>query len=51
VTVMKERVVDEGQIVTAGGVTAGIDLGIHLVRRLAGEGVAVAIAKQMELPG
>lgn len=50
-TATKERVVDEGQIVTAGGVTAGIDLGIYLVRRLAGEGVAVAIAKQMELPG
>lgn len=47
----KERVVDEGQIVTAGGVTAGIDLGLHLVRRLAGEEVASAIAKQMELPG
>lgn len=50
-TPAKERIVDEGQIVTAGGVTAGIDLGLHLVRRLAGEGVAVAIAKQMEVPG
>jgi len=50
-TASKDRVVDEGQVVTAGGVTAGIDLGLHLVRRLAGEGVAVAIAKQMELPG
>lgn len=48
---VKERVVDEGQVVTAGGVTAGIDLGLYLVRRLAGEGVAVAIAKQMEVPG
>ena len=50
-TAVKDRVVDEGQIVTAGGVTAGIDLGLHLVRRLAGEGVAIAIAKQMEIPG
>lgn len=49
--IAKDRVVDEGQLVTAGGVTAGIDLGLHLVRRLAGEGVAVAIAKQMEVPG
>jgi putative intracellular protease/amidase/uncharacterized protein (DUF952 family) len=49
--ISKDRVVDDGQIVTAGGVTAGIDLGLHLVRRLAGEGVAVAIAKQMEVPG
>ena len=33
-----ERVVDEGKLVTAGGVTSGIDLGLHLVRRrLAGD--------------
>lgn len=48
-TATDERVVDEGQLVTAGGVTAGIDLGLHLVRRLAGDAVAVAIAKQMEV--
>ncbi len=42
------RVVDEGQLVTAGGVTCGIDLGLHLVRRLAGDEVAGAIATQME---
>ena len=33
---MTDRVVDAGQVVTAGGVTAGIDLGLHLVGRLAG---------------
>ena len=43
-----ERVVEHGQIVTAGGVTAGIDLGLHLVRRLAGDEAAEAIAAQME---
>jgi cyclohexyl-isocyanide hydratase len=43
------RVVDEGQVVTAAGVTAGIQLGIHLVRRLAGDDAAAAIAKQMEV--
>lgn len=43
-----DRVVDEGRVVTAGGVTAGIDLGLHLVRRLEGAEVAAAIAKQME---
>jgi putative intracellular protease/amidase/uncharacterized protein (DUF952 family) len=43
-----ERVVDEGQLVTAGGVTAGIELGLHLVLRLAGEEIARAIAEQME---
>lgn len=44
------RVVDEGQVVTGGGVTCGLDVGMHLVRRLAGDEVARAIARQMELP-
>ena len=43
-----ERVVDEGQLVTAGGVTSGIDLGLHLVRRLAGADAHAKIAAQME---
>ena len=48
-TAVRERVVDEGQVVTAGGVTCAIDLGLHLVRRLEGAEVAAAIAKQMEV--
>ena len=50
-TAVDDRVVDEGQVVSAGGVTSGLDLGVHLVRRLAGDDVAAAIARQMELPG
>ena len=46
---VRERVVDEGQLVTAAGVTSGIDLGLHLVRRLAGEAAYVRIAAQMEV--
>ena len=45
---VSERVVDEGQLVTAGGVTSGLDLGLHLVRRLEGADVADRIARQME---
>ena len=47
-TAVSERVVDEGQVVTAGGVTSGLDLGVHLVRRLMGADVASRIARQME---
>jgi cyclohexyl-isocyanide hydratase len=47
-TAVRERVVDEGQLVTAGGVTSGIDLGLHLVRRLEGDEAAEKIARQME---
>ena len=32
-----ERYVDSGQVITASGVSAGIDMALHLVRRLAGE--------------
>lgn len=44
-----ERVVDEGQLITAGGVTSGIELGLHLVRRLAGDDAHARIAAQMEV--
>lgn len=43
-----ERVVDEGKVVTVGGVTAALDLGLHLVGRYAGQAVRAAIQRQME---
>ncbi len=49
-TLVVQRVVDEGQLVTAAGVTSAIDLGLHLARRLEGEAAASAIAAQMEWP-
>ncbi len=49
--VTEERVVDSGQLVTAGGVTAGIELGIALVRRLVGEEACRVIGRQMEVVG
>jgi cyclohexyl-isocyanide hydratase len=48
---VRRRVVDELQIVTAAGVTAGIDLGLHLVRRLTDEATAAAVGRQMEVSG
>jgi putative intracellular protease/amidase/uncharacterized protein (DUF952 family) len=48
-TAVAERVVDEGQVITAGGVTSGIDAGLHVVRRLMGEAVAWKVAAQMEV--
>ena len=46
--VVNQRVVDEGDIVTAGGVTAAIDLGLHLVERLVGEEGKERIRRQMD---
>ncbi len=48
--VVDERVVDEGDIVTARGVTSAIDLGLYLVERLAGAAARARIAKQMDYP-
>ena len=42
------RWVDEGNIVTSAGVSAGIDMSLHLLRRLYGEEAAAATARGME---
>jgi transcriptional regulator GlxA family with amidase domain len=40
--------VDCGRVVTSGGISAGIDMSLHLVERLAGRQLAEATARQME---
>lgn len=42
------RWVDEGNIVTSGGISAGIDMSLHLVERLAGRELAIRTARQLE---
>lgn len=49
--VVRERVVDEGRVVTAGGVTSALDLGMHLVAKHWGPEAALTIARQMEYRG
>ncbi|MFC7081595.1 DJ-1/PfpI family protein [Halorussus caseinilyticus] len=46
--VVDARVVDDGDVVTAGGITSGLDLALHLVGRLCGESVAEEVATAME---
>lgn len=46
--VIDARVVDDGDVVTAGGVTAGIDLALHLVEREFGAELARGIAEGIE---
>ena len=51
VTVDSElHVVDQGRIITAAGISAGIDMALHLVARYCGETVARSTAKHMEYP-
>ncbi len=47
--VIDARVVDDGDVVTAGGVTSGLDLGLHLLSRIAGPAVAEAVGVEMEI--
>lgn len=49
--VTDRRVVDEGTIVTAGGVSSSLDLGLYLVEKFWGGEARVKIAAQMEYRG
>lgn len=42
------RWVDQGSVVTSAGISAGIDMSLHLVERLAGRELALATARQMD---
>jgi transcriptional regulator GlxA family with amidase domain len=42
------KFVDEGNIITAGGISAGINMSLHIVSRLLGADVARETAKRME---
>jgi transcriptional regulator GlxA family with amidase domain len=44
----RARFVDDGDIVTAGGVTSGLDLALHIVERVAGASIADKVAREIE---
>jgi transcriptional regulator GlxA family with amidase domain len=48
VNVVRTRVVDDGDLVTAGGVTSGLDLALHLLDRSYGPRVALAVEELFE---
>lgn len=48
--VVDERIVDEGDIITARGVTASIDLGLYLCEKLAGVSAKEQIRQIMDYP-
>jgi transcriptional regulator GlxA family with amidase domain len=47
-TVIDARVVDDGDVLTAGGITAGLDLACHIVERAFGAEIAETACSQME---
>ena len=42
------KYVDEGSIITSGGISAGINMSFHIVKKLLGEEVAKTTARRME---
>jgi len=45
---VRDRVVDDGELITAGGVTSGIDLALWIVERFGSLRLANGVAEQME---
>ena len=46
--IVEARVVDDGEILTAGGVSSGLDMGLWLVERFAGADVARLVETTLE---
>jgi cyclohexyl-isocyanide hydratase len=49
-SVLSNRIVDEGNIITARGVSSAIDAGLYVVERLAGLEARTRISRQMDYP-
>jgi transcriptional regulator GlxA family with amidase domain len=43
-----QRWIDAGEVVTSAGISAGLDMSLHLVERLEGEELALRTARQMD---
>jgi transcriptional regulator GlxA family with amidase domain len=50
VEAVTRRWVDAGDVVTAGGLSSGIAMALHLVERVSDRALAVAVAEQIEYP-
>lgn len=48
--VSEDRIVDEGDVITAGGVTSSIDLGLYLCEKFYGVEIREKIQKQIDYP-
>ncbi|MBB6733949.1 DJ-1/PfpI family protein [Cohnella zeiphila] len=48
--VVRSRIVRDGDLITAGGVSASIDLGLYVIGMLAGQEAAATVQKQIDYP-
>ena len=49
--VLKERIVDDGNVITAGAVSSSLDLGLYLCHKWAGEDAKQEVRKRMDYQG
>jgi transcriptional regulator GlxA family with amidase domain len=49
--VLTDRIVEDGNVITAGAVSASIDLGLALCNKWAGEDAGIEIRKRMDYHG
>lgn len=49
-TVLDQRVVDDGNLITGAGVTSGLDIGLHLVGKFFGDEAAEGASRRLEYP-
>ena len=49
-SVLDQRIVDEGEVITAGGVTSSLDLGLYICEKLAGRKARERIRRQLDYP-
>jgi cyclohexyl-isocyanide hydratase len=48
--VIKARIVQDGKVITGGGVSTSIDLGLYVLSQLAGEEAMLAVKQQIDYP-
>lgn len=49
-TLVDARVVDDGDLITAGSLTSGLDLGLHIIHRFLGRDAAKRVSRALEYP-
>ncbi|MNF08899.1 hypothetical protein D3C80_2094270 [compost metagenome] len=47
---MKARIVHDGNVITGGGVSTSIDLGLYVLSLLAGEEAMLTVKQQIDYP-
>lgn len=50
IVIREQRYIDNGNLITSGGIAAGIDMSLHVVRKILGDDVLAKTLTEMEYP-